>query len=61
MLFAESTKRAIIGMKAVGDSYEEQIKEIEDGKFRYMSGDYDFIDSADLTIIDDSREEVGGE
>ncbi|MCY7910946.1 hypothetical protein MOB65_18975 [Bacillus inaquosorum] len=42
-----------------GDSYEEQIKEIEDGKFRYMSGDYDFIDSADLTIIDDSREEVG--
>ncbi|MED0777562.1 hypothetical protein P4T08_18150 [Bacillus siamensis] len=41
-----------------GDSYEEQIKEIEDGKFRYMSGDYDFIDSADLTIIDDSREEV---
>ncbi|MCY0089316.1 MULTISPECIES: hypothetical protein [Bacillus amyloliquefaciens group] len=44
-----------------GDSYEEQIKEIEDGKFRYRSGDYDFIDSADLTIIDDSREEVGGE
>ncbi|WP_342497446.1 hypothetical protein NYE62_09780 [Bacillus sp. FSL K6-2861] len=44
-----------------GDSYEEQIKEIEDGKFRYMSGGYDFIDSADLTIIDDSREEVGGE
>ncbi|MGO1136480.1 hypothetical protein ACTOS9_12990 [Bacillus subtilis] len=42
-----------------GDSYEEQIKEIEDGKFRYMSGDYDFIDSANLTIIDDSREEVG--
>ncbi|WP_212082959.1 hypothetical protein [Bacillus subtilis] len=42
-----------------GDSYEEQIKEIEDGKFRYMSGDYDFIDSANLTVIDDSREEVG--
>ncbi|MCY8940567.1 hypothetical protein [Bacillus atrophaeus] len=44
-----------------GDSYEEQIKEIEDGKFRYMSGDYDFIDSADLTIIDDSREEVAND
>ncbi|MBN7743839.1 hypothetical protein JYA35_14735 [Bacillus velezensis] len=44
-----------------GNSYEEQIKEIEDGKFRYISGYYDFIDSADLTIIDDSREEVGGE
>ncbi|WP_213397888.1 hypothetical protein [Bacillus subtilis] len=44
-----------------GDSYEEQIKEIEDGKFRYMSGDYDFIDSANLTVIDDSCEEVGGE
>ncbi|WBU32457.1 hypothetical protein [Bacillus subtilis] len=42
-----------------GDSYEEQIKEIEGGKFRYMSGDYDFIDSADLTVIDDSHEEVG--
>ncbi|MGG1042511.1 hypothetical protein ABE153_11510 [Bacillus velezensis] len=41
-----------------GNSYEEQIKEIEDGKFRYISGYYDFIDSADLTIIDDSREEV---
>ncbi|WFF76496.1 hypothetical protein P6282_00960 [Bacillus velezensis] len=47
--------------RVFGDSYEDQIKEIEDGKFRYMSGDYDFIDSADLTIIDDSREEVGGE
>ncbi|MCP9020189.1 hypothetical protein [Bacillus velezensis] len=46
----------------VGDvvrgKYEEQIKEIEDGKFRYISGYYDFIDSADLTIIDDSREEA---
>ncbi|AKD28947.1 hypothetical protein AW02_007950 [Bacillus velezensis NJN-6] len=42
-----------------GNSYEDQIKEIADGKYRYVGGGYDFIDDADLTIIDDSREEVG--
>ncbi|XSD74786.1 hypothetical protein P5611_015890 [Bacillus subtilis] len=41
--------------------YEATIKEIADGKYRYVEGGYDFIDDADLTIIDDSREEVGGE
>ncbi|XWU17524.1 hypothetical protein P5640_25900 [Bacillus subtilis] len=39
--------------------YEATIKEIADGKYRYVEGGYDFIDDADLTIIDDSREEVG--
>ncbi|MGF0274517.1 hypothetical protein P5495_019430 [Bacillus velezensis] len=44
----------------IGDvSYEGKIKEIADGKYRYVGGGYDFIDDADLTIIDDSREEVG--
>ena len=43
------------------DSYEAKIREIADGKYRYVGGGYDFIDNADLTIIDDSREEVGGE
>ncbi|TJZ71437.1 hypothetical protein FA037_05835 [Bacillus amyloliquefaciens] len=44
----------------IGDvSYEVKIKEIADGKYRYVGGGYDFIDDADLTIIDDSREEVG--
>ncbi|WJM65268.1 hypothetical protein [Bacillus velezensis] len=41
------------------DSYEAKIREIADGKYRYVGGGYDFIDDADLTIIDDSREEVG--
>ncbi|MGW7765526.1 hypothetical protein [Bacillus velezensis] len=41
------------------DSYEAKIREIADGKYRYVGGSYDFIDDADLTIIDDSREEVG--
>ncbi|WP_340043283.1 hypothetical protein [Bacillus velezensis] len=40
-----------------GNSYEDQIKEIADGNYRYVGGGYDFIDDADLTIIDDSREE----
>ncbi|ARW40299.1 hypothetical protein [Bacillus amyloliquefaciens] len=40
------------------DSYEAKIREIADGKYRYVGGGYDFIDNADLTIIDDSREEV---
>ncbi|MEH6861474.1 hypothetical protein [Bacillus velezensis] len=44
----------------IGDvSYEAKIKEIVDGKYRYVGGGYDFIEDADLTIIDDSREEVG--
>lgn len=44
----------------IGDvRYEATIKEIADGKYRYVGGGYDFIDDADLTIIDDSREEVG--
>ncbi|MGE9877908.1 hypothetical protein [Bacillus velezensis] len=44
----------------IGDvSYEVKIKEIADGKYRYVGGGYDFIADADLTIIDDSREEVG--
>ncbi|MCY7423479.1 hypothetical protein [Bacillus amyloliquefaciens] len=41
------------------DSYEAKIREIADGKYRYVGGSYDFIDDADLTIIDDSREGVG--
>ncbi|MED0754717.1 hypothetical protein [Bacillus amyloliquefaciens] len=41
------------------DSYEAKIREIADGKYRYVGGGYDFIDNADLTIIDDSREGVG--
>ncbi|MED4787560.1 hypothetical protein P9429_11760 [Bacillus atrophaeus] len=41
------------------DSYEVQIKEIAEGRYHYVEGSYDFIDSADLTIIDNSREEVG--
>ncbi|MDP1503090.1 hypothetical protein RY279_06715 [Bacillus velezensis] len=46
----------------IGDvSYEVKIKEIVDGKYRYVGGGYDFIDDADLTIIDDSREGVVGE
>ncbi|MGG7220946.1 hypothetical protein ACQXR1_11570 [Bacillus sp. ATD] len=45
--------------EAGDDSYERKIKEIADGRYRYVGGGFDFIDEADLTIIDDSREEVG--
>ncbi|PRS47547.1 hypothetical protein [Bacillus sp. MZGC1] len=37
------------------DTYEETVGEIEDGKYKYIGGDFDYTEDADLVIIDDSR------
>ncbi|MCY7794144.1 hypothetical protein MOB54_02740 [Bacillus spizizenii] len=42
-----------------GGNYDVTIKEISEDRYHYVEGGYDFIGSANLTIIDDSREEVG--
>ncbi|MEK4049871.1 hypothetical protein [Bacillus sp. FSL K6-2839] len=36
-------------------TYEETVEKIEDGKYKYIGGEYDYIDDADLVVIDDSR------
>ncbi|MGE6627851.1 hypothetical protein [Bacillus pumilus] len=36
-------------------TYEETVWKIEDGKYKYIGGEYDYIDDADLVVIDDSR------
>ncbi|MEC1665812.1 hypothetical protein [Bacillus halotolerans] len=44
-----------------GGNYNVTIKEISEDRYHYVEGGYDFIGSANLTVIDDSRAEVSGE
>ncbi|WP_144482046.1 hypothetical protein [Bacillus pumilus] len=37
------------------DTYEETVGEIEGGKYKYIGGDFDYTEDADLVVIDDSR------
>ncbi|WP_144468714.1 hypothetical protein [Bacillus pumilus] len=37
------------------DTYEEKVGEIEGGKYKYIGGDFDYTEDADLVVIDDSR------
>lgn len=37
------------------ETYEETVGEIEGGKYKYIGGDFDYIEETDLVIIDDSR------
>jgi len=36
-------------------TYEETVGEIDDGKYKYIGGGFDYIEDTDLVIIDDSR------
>lgn len=37
------------------DTYEETVGEIEGSKYKYIGGDFDYTEDADLVVIDDSR------
>ncbi|WP_340968194.1 hypothetical protein [Bacillus sp. PPSBB_11] len=37
------------------DTYEETVEEIAGGKYKYIGGDFDYTEDADLVVIDDSR------
>ncbi|PCK18294.1 hypothetical protein CEY02_19025 [Bacillus pumilus] len=36
-------------------TYEKTVEKIEDGKYKYIRGEFDYINDADLVVIDDSR------